>query len=72
MGEIQEAIAKLPELEQRALARWFAEMRADLWDKQIEQDIDAGRLGHLAEEALEEFAGGRTTAFPPDEKPSQH
>lgn len=69
--EIQEAIAKLPELEQRALARWFAEMRADIWDKQIEEDIHAGRLDHLAEEALKEFADGRTTAFPPNEKPGQ-
>ena len=62
--EIQEAIARLPEPDQRALARWFAEMRADAWDAQIGEDIKAGRLDHLAEEALHEFAAGRTKAFP--------
>ena len=69
VAEIQEAITKLPEREQKALARWFAEIRADAWDAQIEQDIESGRLEHLAEEALEEFGAGRTNAFPPNEEP---
>jgi hypothetical protein len=69
--EIQQAIARLPESEQRCLARWFAEVLSDAWDGQIENDMVAGRLDHLAEEALEEFHTGQTKAFPPDEKPSQ-
>jgi hypothetical protein len=69
--EIQQAITRLPESEQRCLARWFAEVLSDAWDGQIEKDIAAGRLDHLAEEALEEFRARQTRAFPPDEKPSQ-
>ena len=67
--EIQNAITKLPESDQRVLARWFAEVRSEVWDSQIEEDIGAGRLDPLAEEALEEFRAGQTKAFPPDEKP---
>ena len=33
--------------------------RADAWDKQIEEDIKAGRLDHLAEKALEDLRAGR-------------
>ena len=62
--EIQEAIARLPESEQRALARWFAEAFSDAWDNQIEDDIAAGRLDYLAEEAVAEFHAGQTTVFP--------
>ena len=67
--EIQEAIARLSESEQRALARWFAAAFSDAWDSQIEGDIVAGRLDHLAEEAVAEFRAGQTRAFPPDEQP---
>ena len=33
--------------------------RADAWDKQIEEDIKAGRLDHLAQKALEDLQAGR-------------
>ncbi len=31
----------------------------EAWDKQIEEDIKAGRLDHLAERALEDLRAGR-------------
>ena len=31
----------------------------EAWDKQIEEDIKAGRLDHLAEKALEDLRAGR-------------
>ena len=37
------------------------EARADAWDKQIEEDIKAGRLEHLRKEALEDIKEGRFT-----------
>ena len=33
--------------------------RADAWDKQIEEDIKAGRLDRLREETLEDLRAGR-------------
>lgn len=35
--------------------------RSDAWDKQIEEDIKAGRLDHLREEILEDIQAGRLT-----------
>ena len=35
------------------------EARADAWDKQIEEDIKAGRLDHLGDKALEDLRAGR-------------
>ncbi len=37
------------------------EARADAWDKQIEEDIKAGRLEHLRKEALVDVKAGRFT-----------
>ena len=35
--------------------------RSDAWDKQIEEDIKAGKLDHLREEILEDIQAGRLT-----------
>ena len=37
------------------------EARADAWDRQIEEDIKAGKLEHLRKEALEDVKAGRFT-----------
>ena len=37
------------------------ETRAAAWDKQIEEDIKAGRLDHLGDKALEDLRAGRCT-----------
>ena len=64
-SEIQAEIEKLSRAEQRKLAQWFAEMQADAWDAQIEDDLKAGRLDHLIAEAEADIATGR--AKPLDE-----
>lgn len=43
-----------------AFARWFAELQADRWDRQIEADAKAGKLDKFADEALKELDAGRT------------
>ena len=58
--EIQAAIEKLSPSERIELERWFAELRADAWDAQIEEDIKAGRLDHLIAQAEADIAAGRT------------
>jgi len=59
--EIQNAIRTLPAEDLAALRAWFAEFDADAWDRQFEQDVAAGRLDELAEEALQDLREGRCT-----------
>ncbi len=66
--EIEVAIDQLPRDELLKLANWISSKFANEWDKQIQEDIEAGRLDHAAREALSEFRAGRTTPFPPDEE----
>jgi hypothetical protein len=39
----------------------------DEWEKQFEEDVKAGRLGHATQEAMAEHRAGKSTPFPPDE-----
>jgi hypothetical protein len=66
--EIEVAIEQLPRDELLKLADWLSSKLENEWDKQIQEDIGAGRLDHLAREALTEFHAGRTAPFPPDEE----
>ena len=43
----------------KAKLRETLEAREEAWDKQLEEDIKAGKLDHLREEALEEIKAGR-------------
>jgi hypothetical protein len=51
--EIERAIEKLSEEE-------VAEIRAWLWDRDIERDALAGRFDRMADEALREHRSGKT------------
>jgi hypothetical protein len=66
--EIEVAIEQLPRNELVKLANWISSRFANEWDMQIKEDIEAGRLDYLAQDALSEFRAGRTTPFPPDEE----
>ena len=57
--EIELAIAQLPHSELVELALWFEEFWAQAWDKQIEQDVQAGRLDALLEQVEQEFEAGQ-------------
>jgi hypothetical protein len=39
---------------------WFLEFAWDAWDRQLEDDVRAGKLDSLADEALREHAAGKT------------
>ena len=67
--QIEAAIGELPRDEFFELISWMKGQFEDEWDRQIEDDVKAGRLDHLALEALAEYHAGRTRPFPPDEKP---
>jgi hypothetical protein len=59
--EIELAVRRLAPDELAAFRRWFAEFDADAWDRRFEDDVAAGRLDSLAEEALSDLSAGRTT-----------
>jgi hypothetical protein len=65
--EVEAAIEKLPRDQFFRLLSWVRERYEDQWDRQIEEDVKAGRLDRLAGEALAEYRAGLTKAFPPDE-----
>ena len=63
LDEIEDAIRALPPSDFAALRDWIAEYDALLWDRQFEEDVEAGRLDALAEEALADLCEGRCTNF---------
>ncbi len=60
LEKIEQDIASLSPGEVAKLARWFAEFHADVWDKQIADDAEAGRLDRLADQALAAHKSGKT------------
>lgn len=59
--EIQEALRRLSPEELAAFRDWYAEFDAEAWDRQFEEDVAAGRLDHLADEAIRDLREGRCT-----------
>jgi hypothetical protein len=59
--QLESEVANLSKSDLAAFARWFEEYVADCWDKQMEADIAAGKLDHLAKQADEHFEAGRCT-----------
>ena len=58
---IENQIKELSHDELTALREWFADFDADPWDRQMEADINAGRLDTLAERAFRDHESGRST-----------
>lgn len=56
--EIQKAIFSLSPKDLSTLRRWFDEFDARLWDEQLEQDAQNGKLDQIAERALQEYRAG--------------
>jgi hypothetical protein len=56
--EIEKAIVQLPAKDLDKLAGWLEEYRAQIWDKQIKEDLDAGRLDALLAEVDKEYEAG--------------
>jgi hypothetical protein len=58
---IEKQIQELSEDDLAVFRKWFAEFDAKLWDRQLERDVQGGKLDALAEEALQEHKLGKTT-----------
>jgi hypothetical protein len=61
ISEIEIAVSKLSREDLSAFRDWFQAFNAEAWDKQFEEDVAAGRLDALAEEALRDLGEGRCT-----------
>jgi len=62
--EIEAAIEGLPRDQFFRLLAWLRDRFEDEWDRQIEEDANAGRLDVFAKEALAEYHAGETKPFP--------
>lgn len=58
IAELEKAVTQLSEQDLIRFREWFDEYYADMWDKQIEEDIKAGRLDALLAEVDEEYNAG--------------
>ena len=56
--EIENAITQLPTDELTELVIWLEEYYAAVWEQQIEQDLETGRLDDLLIELDKEYAAG--------------
>jgi hypothetical protein len=57
--EIESAVSKLSRRELLAFRDWFSDFDAAAWDKQFEEDVAAGHLDALADEAIRDLREGR-------------
>jgi len=60
LKELENTIAKLPPDKLAEFREWFHQFENDVWDQQIEIDVQSGRLDKLADEAIAEDLAGRT------------
>jgi hypothetical protein len=64
VAEIEAAIKILPKEELVQFNQWYQEYLEEHWDEQIRQDIRAGKLDFLTEEAQRERDAGTLRPFP--------
>jgi hypothetical protein len=57
---LEQEVQALTPSELAAFRRWFLEFDAQVWDRQIDEDIRKGRLDKLAEEALGSHQAGKS------------
>jgi hypothetical protein len=60
LEQIEKSIAVLSDQELKELAAWFDELRWERWDRQLEDDVKAGRLDKLIGDAKAEITAGKT------------
>lgn len=58
--ELEKEIKKLHPRELAILCEWFRKFDSDQWDRQIEKDIQAGKLDKLAEKSIVDHREGRS------------
>jgi hypothetical protein len=60
LEKLQDEVKELSPDERTAFFKWFEEFDDAEWDRQIEADVQAGKLDALVERALRDHAAGRS------------
>ncbi len=61
LEELENQIKTLSPCEFQELRAWLAEHDAEIWDRQFQADVEAGRLEAIADRALRDFVEDRST-----------
>lgn len=64
VAELEAAIRTLPKEELARFNQWYQEFLEEQWDEQIRQDVRAGKLDFLLDEAKNERDAGTLKRFP--------
>ena len=64
--EIEQAVAQLSNDQLAEFRAWYEQFVSDAWDRQIEEDIAAGKLDALADAAIANHPAGRSKRNAPD------
>ena len=56
--ELETAIKKLSTKELASLTTWLIDYHEQIWDQQIENDLDSGKLERFLNEVEREYAAG--------------
>lgn len=59
--EIERQLLALSSDELTEFREWFSRFDNEAWDRQLQADIEAGKLDALAERALRAHAAGKST-----------
>jgi hypothetical protein len=61
IDEIKLAIHHLSRKDLELFRAWFYEYEANAWDTELAEDVQAGKLDPLAEQAIKDLEQGRCT-----------
>ena len=64
MGDVERIEQDVRALSPEELAQfraWFLDYDWTAWDRQLERDVQSGKLDHLADKAFRDHAAGKTT-----------
>jgi hypothetical protein len=56
--ELEAAVRRLSPSDLEAFSSWFDEFQAELWDRQFEADVKAGKLDKIGEDVDRRFEAG--------------
>jgi hypothetical protein len=61
LQKLEKTVSELPPDQLLKFREWFLAFDADKWDQQFEDDVAAGQLDRLADEAIADHQAGKST-----------